>query len=197
MGARFKELSDAHTAAETARAALPKTPGDYKVEFSEEFKKTVPTDFEVDLKNPIWKPYAELAHKYGFTQEQFNEGASLYAQAQIGERAAMQSAIDTHKAAEESKLGENHLSRTSAIHQWIDANADSPEDAEIIKNASINNAAIVKFLEKNISALQSGGITKFNTVGRDDGRRLDGKPANWDSMSDIDKRTWDLSNPSK
>ena len=56
---------------------------------------------------------------------------------------------------------------------------------------------IVKAFEKVQTALTSQGVVSFTPQGREPAGRADGKPENWDDMSPIDKRTWQLGQQTK
>jgi hypothetical protein len=190
LAAKFKELNDARTAEEARRATLPKAANEYKVELPQDFK--LPDGWQIDAKDPSWGAFAEFAHAKGLSQEDFANGAKLITQMRLNEAAAR---VEGAKA-EFAKLGDQGSSIVQGVHNFIDANAGSPEAAAAVK-ASLVNSEAVKFFTQMAKTMTSNGIASFNGSGRDDGRRADGKPQNWDSMSAVDRRSYDLSNPQR
>ncbi len=187
LAGKLKELNDAKAADEARKASLPKTAADYKVELPDDFK--LPDGWQIDTSDKAWKSFADFAHERGMSQSDFAKGAQLITEMRLAEAA---SRVEGAKA-EFSKLGDQGKSIVDAVHSWIDVNAGSPEAAKAVK-ASLINAEAVRFYAKMAATMTSNGIAAFNGSGRDDGRRADGKPANWDAMSAIDRRTYDLVN---
>lgn len=189
LAGKFGELSAAQQAEADRRAALPKQPGEYAFTPPEGFK--LPEGSEIDTADPMWGKLQTLAHQNGWSADDFSKVAALGLNMRMEQAAAFHKSINDFKAAEEAKLGDNSKARVEGVHRFFDANFG---DAAKAMKDSLANSEMVAGWEKTISMLQSAGVTAFNGSGRDDGRRLDGKPQNWDQMSPVDRLTWTRQN---
>jgi hypothetical protein len=171
--------------AEARAAKVPKSADEYKLEVPKDFK--LPQGMELDANHPLLPAAREFAHKNGLTQEQFSELVTLDAR-----RLESFKAAETARLANEKKaLGPEADKRIETLSTWIDKAAPSPEHAQAVK-AAMGNAKIVEFVEGLMKQTISGGVESLNAVNQQG--RSDGRPANWETMSPVDKRTWTLAN---
>lgn len=181
----LKSVFDARKADDERRAALPQKPEDYKTEFAKDFK--LPDGWEVKADDPMWKLGKELAHKHGWTQDQLNDLATGYVQNQIGQHTALVEATKQRDAS----LGPNGGARVEALNTWFKGVFGDQVGAQFAQTLFTKD--IIEGFEKVQSTLARQGVTSFSNVGRDGGR-TDGKPANWESLSPVDRLTWTRTN---
>lgn len=126
-GIKTDELAKFAAETEAAKAAVPAEPGAYKavvpgLEALAKASGIAPEALTLDEQSPTLKAYRDFAHKNGFTQEQFDAGLGIYAQAYFAEHGASKAAIDAENAkafeAEKAKLP-NFDTRIKAAATWL------------------------------------------------------------------------------
>ena len=198
LGARAKALFDKNAEYETLAAArkadTPATFAEYGIEFPEGWKP--PEGVEIDDKSSLWKTLQESAHKRGVTKAEYRETAAAFVEAVGAERLR---AVETYKAQQGEllkQLGDNGAARVEAVNKTWKALFPEGTVADQLAQANFT-PDIVKAFEKVQTALTSQGVVSFTPQGREAQGRADGKPENWDDMSPIDKRTWQLGQQTK
>lgn len=189
LGKSFKELSDFKAATEAQKAALPDAAEKYEVKLPDEFQ--MPDGWTVNADDPAWKAGREFAHKNGLSQEQFSSMAALYIEQQIAAKTANDALVTQAVAARDKALGSNGAQRVDALNTWFKAEFGEQVGTQL--GHALFTPEIVGAFEQIQKTLVTQGISGFaGGSGRQQEGRADGKPENWDSMSAVDRRTWNL-----
>lgn len=169
-------------------AAVPAKPELYKAELPKDFK--APEGFRVDEKDPEFAAFRAYAHANGLSQEQVSNLLAIRATAVLAKNAQLAEAIKARDAA----LGENGPARVDALSKFFDTYFQKdPQLAREVKSA-FYTPGLVKIFEHYQKLVTGQGASGFSGIGRDGQQpeRDDGKPRNWDKMSPIDRRAWQL-----
>lgn len=177
-------LEKLKTDTEAKRGAIPAKPEDYKPDLGD---IKLPPGRELDVKDPRFIELQKVAHEEGMSSAAFNKLLKIEA------TAVVESARRAEAGREElyKRLGENGAGRVDALSKWIDAQFTDPKEATQVK-ATMWTDVIVKFYEKIQKAATDQGLHGFVQVGRETAGRDDGKPDNWEKLTPIDRRAWQL-----
>jgi hypothetical protein len=115
-------------------AARPETPDAYQLPEHEAL------DAEAMAASPVINLWRKAAHEAGLGQEQFQSVIAEYAQAEIDR-------METERAAELAKLGENAAARTEAVALWAQKTLGNTPEFEALQRMA-TDAAGVQALEK-------------------------------------------------
>jgi hypothetical protein len=154
----------ARDAAEQAkRTLLPKTADEYQVALPKEFKAPEGIEYQFDDKNPALGQLKTIAHKHGLTQDAVSELLGVYAGAEVGGLAQ----VNTARTAELEKLGPAASTRIDNVQTWLRAvgGEDFAALANVLKLAPV--AGTVVGLEKLMVKLGSQGVGTFSQQHRD------------------------------
>lgn len=172
-------------AEDTKRLTLPKTPDEYKVELTKEFKPPAGVDFAIDDKNPALASLKAWAHKHAIPQSALSEVVDVYAGTVVGSMAAQKAAY----AAEVTKLGPAGPARIDALGMWMKGVlGDKAAVLTGTKGAdgkSTNGVLWTAGIVEAFEALQqkfTGGGSHYTGNGRDNGAS-DGKIPGYAGMS--------------
>lgn len=127
-GAKVDDIKSLLTDAETARAAkaaLPKTPEEYKPEFPKDFK--VPDGVKINAADPRLLQWQKDAHELGLSQEAFSRGLV----SELNRVVALQANLKAAVKARDDALGPNGTARVDTLHGQIDAYFDAPVAADM------------------------------------------------------------------
>lgn len=184
--AKFK--ADTESAAEARAAQIPAEAKDYGFELPKDLK--LPEGVGVDEKSGLWSALQDASKEIGLTKDQYTGVAGKFVQAIAAEQTKMASAFKAEQAEMFKALGENGGARVDAVKSQMTAFFGDKIGAQF--GSTLFTPDIVKGFEQVFTALRDQGVTSFNGAGRGDSGRTDGKPEGWDSMSALDKRTWQL-----
>lgn len=188
-GAEFKDhlgaLEKFKAEIEMKRGAVPQKPEAYKLVSPDDVK--LPAGYEPNEKDPKFIGLQKIAHEEGWSQETVNRIVKLEAESLV----SFDAKVKTDILARDKALGENGAARVAALSKFIDSNWPDPKEATQIK-ATMWTPAIVKHFELFQKMLSSQGAHSFSGTGRADNEAQDNKPAGWDKMSPVDRRTIQL-----
>jgi hypothetical protein len=176
---------------EAARiAATPKTADGYKAELPKEFK--LPEGYILDDKNPLVGALREAALESGLPQEVFSKvlakGAAAMATADKAQRDSLTAAM----AKRDEQLGAKAGERIEGLKSFFKTVSPDPK-VQAQLEATLWTPDIVRVFETWAGERAKQGAHSFTQSGRET-TASDGKPANWETMSALDKRTWQLTN---
>lgn len=180
--AALNEAKAAKTAADERKATVPESADGYTLKLPEGVE--IPEGFTLDENNPLFVAGREAAHKMGLPQADFSQLAGIVLQNQIAE----QKAFVDRMGEERAKLGPEAGARVAAVTDALVARLGENAKPHIKLMVS---AQMVESYER---LLNSSGEFAFGQQGRTTGR-ADGRPENWDQLSALDRRSYDLSNP--
>lgn len=170
----------------TARlAVVPQTPDLYKAVLPPEVK--LPENVTIDEKDPRLAELRKVAHEEKWTQAQFTRVFALEANRVIQQDTLLKQAI----AERDKQMGENGAARVVALSKWIDSVFSDPREAAQVKQ-TLWTPVICRFYEQVQKMATGQGVQSFSGLGREANPRTDGLPSNWDKMSAVDKRTYNL-----
>jgi len=179
-GEDLKRLADA----EAARGEMPAEAKDYKTTLPQDFKAPegaeLPAGYEFNEADPFLQAFRKIAKDTGISQKQFSAVLSVEAL-----RAGM---VQSQLRARDAALGENAQTRLGDLATWFDASFDNKTSGQL--KAVLYSPEVVKAFESMKKSLTNQGVGSFNASGREAPEANDGKPAEWNSMSNVDKRTW-------
>lgn len=164
----FKQHLDGLTAfkaAEDSRKLSVPKPTEYKLEFAPDY--TLPQGIEWkwddEGKSPLIGQAREYAAANGINQEGFSKLLGLYAASRVGEIQQ----LNTAKAAELGRLGENANARVDAVRTWLKSVGGSDFDGlnRVLEMAP--TAATVAGLEKLIQKFTSQGSGSYSGAHRE------------------------------
>ena len=109
-----------------ATEGVPETADSYKFTPSSD---VVPegVQFNLDVNNPQYKQFNEVAHRMGLNQDQYNEILSLYVQNEV--------ALIPDKKAEVAKLGDNAQARIERVDMWAKHNLTDAAYGAVVAQA--------------------------------------------------------------
>jgi hypothetical protein len=184
--AKFK--ADTETAAAERAAQIPAEAKDYGFELPKDLK--LPEGVGVDEKSGLWTALQDSSKEIGLTKDQYTSVAGRFVQALAAEQTKMAEAYKAEQTEMFKALGDNGAARIDAVKSQMTALFGEKVGAQF--GSTLFTPDIVKGFEQVFTALRDQGVTSFNGAGRGDSGRTDGKPEGWDSMSALDKRTWQL-----
>lgn len=184
--AKFK--ADTETAAAERAAQIPAEAKDYGFELPKDLK--LPEGVGVDEKSGLWSALQDSSKEIGLTKDQYTSVAGRFVQALAAEQTKMAEAYKAEQTEMFKALGDNGAARIDAVKSQMTALFGEKVGAQF--GSTLFTPDIVKGFEQVFTALRDQGVTSFNGAGRGDSGRTDGKPEGWDSMSALDKRTWQL-----
>jgi hypothetical protein len=168
----FDELTAFKAADDSRRLNLPKSPDDFKPEFSKDFKPPEGIAAPViDDKNPLWAQAKQFMFDVQTGkvsgQEAFSKMADLYAGAMVSDQQTIKNARD----GEIAKLGTTGPARITAVQTWLRAQFGDELGRMIGGDEKtmgrIFTAKDVEFWEKAISKFTSQGAGNFTQQHRD------------------------------
>jgi hypothetical protein len=186
----YEELRQAKAEIDARKASIPAQADLYKPELPKELK--LPAGMEVKTTDPLYLAVRQMAHQKGWTQDDFSQALGVYASIEATKQAALQEAI----VKRDESLGANGPQRVEALKNFFKATAATPAIADQLAN-TLWTRDIIVWMEAVQKRLSGQGIIRFDGSGRETnetGERTDGRPSNWDKMSALDKRSWDLAN---
>lgn len=155
-------------------------------------------DIELNTKDPGFAEFQKLMFELGAPQEAFGKATGIFAksiaafkQATVDGFAKMQKTFDDTRFAE---FGENATGRIEELGKFAAgyfANDQKKAD-QAVRMVRVAEAGGLELLEGLKKAIVSQGVSKFTQLGRTTAEPDDGKPANWNKMSAVDRRTWQL-----
>lgn len=160
LALRMTEYGELKAAAEARRAAIPATADLYQPALPEGVK--LPDGYAINPNDPRLPGLRELAHKEGWSQQQFSQVIALDMQRAQKEDADRNALI----TAERDKLGTNAPARIDAVQNWVAGTAESPEVAKQV-NSMMVTASIVRHFERLQKALTSQGVDQLRTGHRE------------------------------
>lgn len=181
------ELSAFKAEADKRAGLVPESADKYEAVLPKDFN--LPDGWVINPEKPLWKAGREFAKANGLTQEQFSGLAKLYVEGQIAEKAQSDGELAAMVAARDKALGANGPSRVEALNNWFGANFDEKVAKQL--SQTLFTPDIVSAFERIQLAMTTQGIVNLSDGGRAQGRN-DGRPENWETMSAVDRRTWDL-----
>lgn len=184
--AKFK--ADTETAAAERAAQIPAEAKDYGFELPKDFK--LPDGAGIDEASPLWAFFQDVAKGLGLTRSEYADVASKYLTVEAAQKKAFADGVNSEREGLFKALGENGPARIDAVGNQMEAMYGKKVADQL--RQTLFTPDIVKAWELNFKALSDQGVTSFNGAGRGDSGRTDGKPEGWDSMSALDKRTWQL-----
>lgn len=189
IASAFKERDELKSAAAAIKAAIPPSADQYKLEIPKEI--ALPADIELKADDPLIAELRTAAFDAGLPQDKFSNMLGKLA-AKVGElKKAEQSALADAVKKRDEALGANGPARVQAVQDFFKTlTADPSEQMQL--NQILWTPAIVANMEKLALAVKNAGLS-FSGKGRE-GERPDGRPNGWDTMSPLDRRTWDLMN---
>jgi hypothetical protein len=152
----------------------------------------------LDTSKPLYKAGRELAHKLGWTQEEWSAVLGAYAQ---GEAASFND-WNQRVEAELESLGENREARLLARDNFIDSTgAEAFKEDE--RKVAIDNIKgmpwsryMIRWVEHLNAKTSRQGVTPYSAAGREANEgRADGLPDNWDKLDAVTRRQWMLQHP--
>lgn len=183
----YEELRQVKAELDARKAQIPAQPDLYKPELPKDMK--VPEGMSINAEDPLYIAVRQMAHEEGWTQGQFTRAIGEYAKIEGAKHEALQDAI---KQRDES-LGANGPQRVDALNrQFVAAFGD---DIGKQFSQTLFTPGIIKGFERMFATLSTQGVKSFSAVGREpiEGR-TDGRPDNWNDMSAMDRRHWNLKN---
>lgn len=179
FGKHFGEVVTRDAAEQSRRLALPQKPEEYKVGTTAAFKPPEGIEFKIDEADPLWSQARSWAHKYGLTQDAFNEGIDLFAGARVGDAATTKAAY----TAEIAKLGATGPARVTELERFYTGFYGSAEDAKA-EVSRIFTAADALRHEKKMAKWVSQGAAAFSQAHREPGSNTN-KPTEeqWGKMT--------------
>jgi hypothetical protein len=183
----YEELRQAKAEIDARKAQVPAQPDLYKPELPKDLK--IPAGMEVKTDDPLYIAVRQMAHEEGWTQGQFSRAIGEYAKIEVAKHEALQAAVKQRDEA----LGANGPQRVDALNKrFVAAFGD---DVGKQFSQTLFTPGIISGFEKVFEALSRQGVQKFSGLGREPVEgRTDGRPDNWDSMSAMDRRQWNLTN---
>lgn len=186
----YEELRSFKAADDARRATLPAQADLYKPELPQDFK--LPKGWELKTDDPLYLGWRAFAHESGLSQEAFSKGLKVWAATEVAKHEALQTAI---KARDES-LGQNGPQRVDELNKWFTATFGADVGKQFANTLFTKD--IITGFEKLKGALSKQGVVSFSGAHRETVEgRTDGRPDNWDAMSSLDRRMWDLQNRGK
>lgn len=193
LTARLKEADTFKADIEARKAAVTADPKSYyKAELPEDVLKALPKDWEIKADDPVWDQYRDIAKATDLTQEQFKNLAGLKVKMDLAAAEANKAMIARHQESIHTALGARGPEQVEAVRTWMKG-FFGPELGEQFQHA-LFTADMVKGFQKIQQMATSQGVTSFSQIGRTEGR-TDGLPNNWEQMSPLDRRTYQLTNP--
>ena len=175
LGQEFERLSKFESDDKARREALPKSADEYETKFSDDIE--LPEGWQINPDDPLWKSGKELAHKFGLTQEQFQEFASVKARELVAQAAFVKEMV----ARRDAELGAQGPERVEALHKFFDGAFDKETAVEL--KAGMVTARQIKALEAMQKALVDQGVTEFSALGRTNTPSANGGyPENFDQL---------------
>jgi len=187
----YEELRQAKAEIDARKAQIPAQADLYKPELPKDLK--IPEGMgEVNPDDPLYLAVRQMAHEEGWTQGQFTRAIGEYAKIEAAKHEALQAAVKQRDEA----LGANGAQRVDALNKRFVAAFG--EDVGKQFSQTLFTPAIITGFEKVFEALSRQGVQKFSAIGREavEGR-TDGRPDNWNDMSAMDRRHWNLTNSAK
>lgn len=166
-------------------AAVPASATDYQVRLPDKFEMPQGVTFEFNKDDPALAAAREWAHAKKMPQGDFSELLGMYAAQRIAEVQQINSA----RTAEVGKLGTTGPQRIEAIKQWQTAKFGA-EKAEALAMTMVT-AKQAEAWEDVIRLFSTQGGGSFTQRGRET-EQADSRPSNWDQMTAIDRRTYQL-----
>lgn len=181
----YEELRQAKAEVDARRALIPAQPDLYKPELPKDLK--LPQGMEVKTDDPLYLSVRDMAHAKGWTQADFSDAIGVYAKIEAAKQETLQSAI---KARDEA-LGVNGPQRVDDLKKWFNATFGETIGQQF--SQTLFTPSIISGFEKMRDALSRQGVRKFDASGREavEGR-TDGRPDNWESLTALDRRMWNL-----
>lgn len=183
----YEELRQAKAEIDARKAQIPAQADLYKPELPKDLK--IPAGMEVKTDDPLYVAVRQMAHEEGWTQGQFSRAIGEYAKIEGAKHEALQAAITSRDEA----LGANGPQRVDALNKRFVAAFGEEVGKQF--SQTLFTPAIIKGFEQVFASLSSQGVVKFSAVGREASEgRTDGRPDNWNDMSAMDRRHWNLTN---
>lgn len=190
-----KQLDDltAFKAEQDIRATtLPKSAEDYQVKLPDDFKAPEGIAFEFNKDDPLLAAARTAAHELKLDQGAFSRMLGIYAASKIGE-------IQVTNAAREKQLqglGAAAPQRITAAATWVRAAGGPKAETLAATLEKYPVADYVETIEALAKRMSSQGGIPFTQQHRET-EQSDGKPSNWDTMTPVDRRTWNLTHPKR
>ena len=158
--ASYDELAAFKASQDVRRSTLPRSPEDYKTEFTPDFKIPDGVKYEFNANDPLLHQAQTVAHEAGLSQDQFSKLLAIYAGGQVS--SAQQ--IQTARNAEVAKLGATGPSRIDALTTFYRAYLG--DAAGNRRMARIFTAQDVQDAEMEVSKITAQGGAAFRGNGR-------------------------------
>lgn len=189
----LKEASDLKASIQAERAGIPETADKYALDLPKDYK--LPDGFEIKSDDARIVALRDAAKELDIPQEKFSKLFSKVVQAQVAVETQNRDMITRAVAARDAALGANGAARVDAAQNFLSTFSDDPT-VQKQYHAMLFTPAIIELVEHFASASRSGGIPPFTPKGRESAAG-DGKPANWGSMSTVDRSVWLRANSQK
>lgn len=149
----FSRLAELEAAEAERRAGLPESADKYELKLAEEIVGLDGKPVEFDATDPLAQAVLPVLHELGVPQAGVEKLLTAFTKLEV--EAAKEEAA--HIAAERTKLGAEHVKRTSAIHAALTA-AVGADGADAIR-MSMRSADAVIALETLVSKLTGAAIS--------------------------------------
>lgn len=154
-------LLEQKSQADLRKTQIPATAEAYTATLPQDFKLPLGVDFQFNEADPAYMAARAWAHGQGFTQGQFSQLLSFYANSQ----AAEQVLIGNAAKAEVEKLGSMGTARVTAVDTWLRGMIGDELGRHV--RGMMLTAKAVEGMERIMSKFTSQGAASFSQSGRE------------------------------